>query len=100
MEEGATEPTNLHAWYLGKGGNDCKGCYWGMDLPPLETMFVHYYTSPGFSHGEVKAYSEMDTLLDGPLGPLSAEALLQQSRRHAQMRLSYRGNDGTFALSV
>ena len=30
--------TNLHAQYLGGGGSNCKGCYFGMDLPPMETM--------------------------------------------------------------
>jgi hypothetical protein len=56
--------TNLHSQYLGGGGSNCKGCYFGFDLPPTETMFTHWYTSPGMAYGAIKGYAEMDKQLD------------------------------------
>ena len=41
----------LHSGYFRGGGSSCKGCYWGVDLSPFETIFVHHYTSPHFVHG-------------------------------------------------
>lgn len=68
------ELTNLHAWYLGKGGSDCKGCYFGSDLPAMETMFVHHYTSPAFGHGQARMYTELEKALASvePPHPFSA----------------------------
>ena len=60
-DDGANERvTNLHTAYLSGGGSNCKGCYFGTDLPPMETMFVHWFTSPAFAHGTVKVYSVID----------------------------------------
>mmetsp|Transcript_6607 Transcript_6607/g.17281 ORF Transcript_6607/g.17281 Transcript_6607/m.17281 type:complete len:386 (-) Transcript_6607:859-2016(-) len=59
----------LHGAYQRSGGVACKGCWWGTDLSPFETMFTHHYTSPMFAHGDVHIYSEMDEgrrQIDGP----------------------------------
>ena len=82
--------TNLHAWYLPKGGSNCKGCYWGIDLPPTETMFVHHYTSPQFRVGAAAAYAEMDMALERMMprtGFMASVTYIGESRNATLTRL-------------
>ena len=58
--DGKEHVTTLHSGYVDIGGISCKGCYWGMDHPPLESIFTHHFVSPAFEHGAARVYSEMD----------------------------------------
>ena len=51
------------------GGISCRGCMWGMDHQPFETMFSHHFVSPAFEYGAVKVYSDMDLALHNHSSP-------------------------------
>lgn len=50
-EDGEEHDTILHTGYMDIGGISCKGCMWGMDHAPFESMFTHHFVSPAFEHG-------------------------------------------------
>eukprot|EP00966_Prymnesium_polylepis_P219596 5080062-Prymnesium_polylepis.1 len=45
------------------GGISCRGCMWGVDHAPFETLFSHHFVSPAFEYGAAKVYSDMDLAL-------------------------------------
>ena len=62
-ENGLEHVTELHGVYMEIGGISCKGCMWGIDHAPFESMFTHHFVSPAFSYGEAKVYTAMDDAL-------------------------------------